>query len=269
MHPLNNRRGGKSVIARVIFPLLFTLTLSAAAADLPAADNGILLTYQNGRLSLQAQQKTLSTILQRIADMTCVEFHLPESEIIDKQENWKVDDLPLEEALQNLLRPYNTVLYRDTDAKSKSSTCIVVRVLQASSVTPPASTQFTSLSEAERLTALISSSAPLQQRRQAIDALTALPTAEAMAALEKAFTVTEPELRREVVRALSQVAKGATPRLLGQIVASDPDITVREAAIQALSGRNDTVAQLFLRRAQLDTDARIRDASTKALSPAR
>lgn len=189
--------------------------------------------------------------------MTCVEYHLPESVIIDKQENWKVDDLPLEEALQYLLRPYNTLLYRDTGAKSKSSAYIVVRVLQASSNALPASTQFTSLSEAERLTALISSNAPLQQRRHAIDALTALPTAEAMAALENAFAVTEPELRREVVRALGQVAIGGTPILLGQIVASDPGITVREAAIQALSGRNDTVAQLIQRRAQLDTNARI------------
>jgi hypothetical protein len=246
---------------------IVVLATSVAVGQTVADDSVTTLRYVDGRLSLHAHQVALSLVLQRIAARTCLSFELTD-EAGASPGSWDFSDLPVEDALLELTRPYNIALSRD--GVSPTASCVHLKVLPptayaSSQQTDPLGPQ-AAASEVPRLVAVIRGEGDLDGRRLAIADLASLPASDALRGLESCLAVRESELRAQVVEALGGIAGGAAPTALGQVVIGDKDAEVRRSAVQALARIDGEAARLFIERALSDQDERVREAASRALS---
>jgi hypothetical protein len=232
-----------------------------------AATAGTLTTrYGGGRLSLRAHSVSLPLVLERVSREFCLSFEIAD-DVAPLPADWTIDDLPAEQALLEITRPYNTALFRQ--ARSTGPDCFRLSVLPAgtSGSSNPTSTATPRIAakEALRLAGLVQDGQDLAVSRRAIRDLAALPPPHAVRGLELAMGVQIPQLRSEVIRELGRVYDDAPPIVLGQTLLGDSDVGVRLAAVEALTQLSSDIAQLFLRQALNDRDERVRQEAAKAL----
>jgi hypothetical protein len=237
-----------------------------------AAGQGTLdLHYTNGQLSLRAEQVTVKTLLQRVAQVADIRLHLAEG-ISETPVSWTFSDVPMAEALARLVRPNDFAIFYAPDQITNRS--VRIADLFVFPPSPPATVSTAAVlpaeletrNEAQRLGHLIAAPGDMDQRRQAIADLLALNSPAAAQGLELALGVPEPELRCEVVQALGEAYRDAPPAALGQVVMGDRDPQVRQEAVRILAGLGGEVARLFIEQATKDQDENVREAARKALS---
>lgn len=242
--------------------------VTAAAGERPASPQAdFQVRAGGGRLSIDAREVPLAAVLERIARDEG--FYLQ----IDAQAgastgSWLFQEVPLEEGLSRLVRPYSLLLFFEPDRGRRDppriSALYVLPAVPLSAAAAPARSAPEDAPE-RRLIELILGEADLSTRRQALADLAALESPAAEQALSAVIGVREAELRREVVTVLGQ--KGGNERLLvlGQAALGDPDAGVRLAAIEALAGAGGEPARHFLRQALKDRDETVRQGAARLL----
>jgi hypothetical protein len=253
-------------LARVLARHLWLVLLAVGTAC--AESDGFLVAHYDGaRLSLHGRAVTLTQVLARIAQDTCLRFEVA-AEIAQAPARWDVADLPLAAALIELTRPYDTALYLDRGARTCLHLAVLPRAEPAALDGHGGPTAHHPDDEALRLAAVVRNERDAAIRRQAIGELAGLDRLSAVRGLEAALAVDVPELRSEIVRALGRRYDTAPPIALGQVLLGDKDNQVRLTAVQTLAQMNTDVARVFLRQALDDRDAQVRRQAEASLAAA-
>jgi HEAT repeat protein len=119
---------------------------------------------------------------------------------------------------------------------------------------------------APRLAELLDTAPDAFVRARAALALGALKGPLSEPALARALGDSAPEVRVQAVRALRSVDGARAIPVLGRVLLTDPDVTVRRAAAQMLGSLRDPAATSALSVAAQDADAFIRREVTRALN---
>lgn len=219
------------------------------------------IRYSGGLLTVQADQTPLAAVLGRVAAITGIKIQIDPG-FNSAVSHWAIRDLPLEEALLQLARPHNVLIFHGAQGSSAPVGQIVAVHVLAPQFPQSHETGLTSDQPAAKplaptardLVQVIQTSGDWFQRQQAITALSAMPIDEARPGLESALAVPEPVLRQDIVRVLGTLYGETPPTVLGQVVMGDGNAHVRLAALQALAGINTPIARQFIQQALRDPE---------------
>ena len=94
----------------ILAPGVFLVTLCAATAAQEARPDDVCVSTQDGRLTARIKNLSLAVVLEELARCTRVEF-VADDAIREDAISADLLDVPLDEAVRQLFRPYDTFLY--------------------------------------------------------------------------------------------------------------------------------------------------------------
>jgi len=265
----------KKILTRLI---ILVSILSNSVADEIQRDvnknninNNIIIEITDSKLTLIAKQISVSTILGLINHHYPVIFGFSGKLQSDLQ-NWNIRDVPLDDALREILRQYSLVMHYQLSHMSDVQRLVKVDIISENGQSldmvdlPVKDHAFTQVNKLQGLNDPITISQlsnslreeeSYQARIRAATLLEEIGTARAKEAVVDALGDDNSIVRARVIKLLEKRTDAQSTLLLGQAIHGDPDAQVRLAALQVLANRKDEIARVFINSALQDRDNRV------------
>lgn len=263
-------------------------TESAARDQTPANESPappLRVYVEGGLLSVDARDAPLADVLRAVGEQTGIQVTIHSGGATRVTESFA--GVGVDEGIQRLAGGYDVVLiYAAGRNGARRGRLVEVRVYEASTPTAPVTAVVDPRQRAARLQAVrdLTQQARQQQpgalaaltemlagdadpvvRQSAAAALGLVGSAEAVSALTAALGDRDPSVRTRVVSALGRRRDEGLAGTVAQVLAGDPDASVRRAAVWALSTLRSEDAHRGLQAAASDSDAGVRQAAAVAL----
>jgi hypothetical protein len=275
-------------LASLLLAGFIAATGSAARDQTPANESPappLRVKVNGGLLSVDARDAPLADVLRAVGEQTGIQVTIHSGGATRVTESFA--GVRVDEGIQRLAGGYDVVLiYAPTRDGAGRGRLVEVRVYEASTPTAPVTAVVDPRQRAARLQAVrdLTRQARQQQpgalaalaemlagdadpvvRQSAAAALGLVGSAEAVSALTAALGDRDPSVRARVVSALGRRRDEGLAGTVAQVLAGDPDASVRRAAVWALSTLRSEDAHRGLQAAASDSDAGVRQAAAVAL----
>jgi HEAT repeat protein len=235
----------------------------------------LAVSVEDGLVTVRARDASIEAIVQEIArqDGLTVATH----QLLDKRVTLDIERLPLEEALDRILRDGSFMLSATRDRSLAGDSSRKLWVFSTASGAPPPLAVDNSIADQtkdpdsvspDELTGPVSLALADSNATVRADAVSALGSAhdnpQAAALAHSALSDTDPAVREEAAYALGQIGGEMSLRALAQAL-RDPQRDVKQTAIEALASMGGDQAALALAPVLDDPDPRLRAAAVDAL----
>lgn len=221
----------------------------AVAGWAQSADNArIDLRISEGRLTLKADDVTLGTVLQRIAQELNARLTIS-ADAGTRIGHWDLRQEPVETAIPQIARGSNIVIVVDHQGASNDKFFVREIYLLGDSAPDSGLTEQTSPVQAQRvpeLARMLTTKDASEARRAAAAELGRIGGEASVEALDKALSDDDPGVRVEAVKSLGRIGTDDAIRLVGQAGIGSSDPNVSEAARRVLEASTNALASVML-----------------------
>ncbi|MDH3389965.1 MAG: HEAT repeat domain-containing protein [Gammaproteobacteria bacterium] len=291
----------RTLLAAVGFALSIAIpaVYAAGEADLidPATDpeDAVSIDYQNGRLSLSAEQAPIVELMQLVADEAGFEA-AAYGDFGAQTVSLTFTELPLAVAIRRLLKDTSAIVsYRRAgepgaeraiekifllgSGSAAGSEPIRLETLAPDPDNDLRSSEIEATDARERIDAIertqglgdeitlenlafsLQHDPDPEVRLKAITAIGEIGGSTAAAMLESGLGDDNPRVRQLVVQTLGAIEDERIPFWLGQVLMGDPDPRVRLVAVHSIARQGGDTARIFLEAATGDSSSAVSDAA--------
>lgn len=253
------------ILALVMFPML--LPACSEAPDGPATPtepesarlDTLYVATEGDRVTVRAQNVTVGELIDKIVQQS--HLKLVAHDALEERVTIELDHVRLPEALGRILRHQNFALqYRGRTNNAMRGKLWIF----STSVTEPGPPPDDLSDNFESFVADVRSADPIR-RREAVEALGASGTDEAVEPLTLALADDDPDVRIHAVSALANVGTDNAVAAMGAAL-NDWDTAVREEAVDALGDVGNPRGIPLLQQALRDHDESVRASAIDALA---
>jgi hypothetical protein len=226
-----------------------------------AAEKKATVTYAQGRLTINAQDQALAWVLQKISDRARVAIITDEA-IGDERVSLQFEDIPLEQALRQVLEPYDAFYFYGVDKKGPASSLKAVWIYprgegQGLSPVPPEDWAST-----RDMQGRLRDPDP-QVRSRALEALVERTGNQAVNSVVDALGDQDSEVRARALYAALSAGVELPPSYLYQAL-QDQSANVRFLALESLA--RDPNIQMIAERALHDPSPHVQHKAREILA---
>ena len=227
--------------------ICLALVVGEAEAQHRAAEE-IELRISAGRLTLKAENVGIGEVLRQVARALNARLWVS-GELNAQARHWELREVPVEEAVVQIARPWNVLVVLDRD--TPGSDAALVREIYVLGRPGADSTSTVQARPAPtdhlvEITRTLTQDADPEIRRAAAAELGSIGTDESVRALERALGDADGRVLVEVVESLGRIGTDEAIRLVGQTALGSRDPEVFAAAVRVLESSSSEQASMML-----------------------
>ena len=284
------------MLSGMIIPFYKMLMINLATAE--QAEDVLNVNFQDGLLTVNAQNRTLEQVLYAIGEKAGIEVNI-NGKLSSQPSTWSIVNIPLSEAIKRLVGRHNMVMnYGSLDDEKPGRRINKLWVFGYTKVTAnsnnfqreidrekntdaPAQIDQTIQSNQEqenedkevqsnikrlsKTLEIFEEGEDSAMRLQAVDALKVIGGVQAGEVLTRGLRDSDPAVRIEVINSLGCIGADNVVPIAGQILYSDTDPDVRLAAVRILVEQDSEVSKVFLKVALEDRNNKVREMAKSVL----